>query len=209
LAAGARTKDLRPYLLHKTKHGGEGEDARLEVFMAAHQAARKCNVEPHSFCLRHRSGASLTASRSTCPNGHMLKPRGATAASCGIIPCVAKNPGQMECSVCRCTLGPRQWRASCIPCRYAVCQGCWEHTASSALHGREQLQLASGTAAPCCPSGHAMERMVGQQVRGDCACSLCGRNSLGATCPFFLSCRICAYDLCHHCARKGTADGRA
>merc|ERR1712203_633583 len=107
-----------------------------------------------------------------------------------------------DCNVCGSAMSRKKPRMSCSACRYSICEVCWERRRVY-LHG-SPTRADSVLSVPqlTCTAGHLLERLVGQVVHGDRSCSSCGKESLGSTVPFFLSCRPCRYDLCPACSRN-------
>eukprot|EP00927_Polykrikos_kofoidii_P042923 TRINITY_DN36990_c0_g1_i1.p1 TRINITY_DN36990_c0_g1~~TRINITY_DN36990_c0_g1_i1.p1 ORF type:complete len:1061 (+),score=140.18 TRINITY_DN36990_c0_g1_i1:283-3465(+) len=144
---------------------------------------------------------SSSASRSTavksatCSLGHQWKPKmlsfwqGRIHSRC--------------CSECGSHILRNERRMWCKRCKTSVCERCWGGGNSVMRFALASFDGDAGiSAAPRCLRGHVMERLAGQELRAGAVCKQCRTKELGATAPYFFSCRPCRYDLCVDCADR-------
>ncbi|CAK0910412.1 unnamed protein product [Prorocentrum cordatum] len=216
IAASIRTRDLAPYRAACALESAVGDDdlrRQWKIFAEARLGASRSRAnggedtadpneaDPEVVVRRSLSDASLDPRKrpseaswesyfsvavlgKACPNGHVMEAGPTSRRSL----CCA-SAGQEECFACVMPLKRGDRRVGCAACRHYFCERCW-HNSCNEIDGRSPLDRsspASSRARLRCPAGHALERMEGQAVRGTCACSECGRRSLGSTCAFFHS----------------------
>jgi len=111
-----------------------------------------------------------------------------------------------KCGDCRRRMPRTELRMVCKRCKLIRCEICWEARrdagdGSPNVRSRGNALRAAVDSSPKrrCLRGHQLERLAGQTLRGGAACRNCGMKELGATFPFFLSCRLCEFDVCPLC----------
>jgi len=134
-----------------------------------------------------------------CPRGHPLRP---VTSSCCSGP---SDPG--HCMLCGERMRKAEARLSCS-CKYMLCEDCFQHRHVVARQSGSAFGKAMSTDSMSvrCPKKHPMERVIGQPLNKSDTCSICGLTELGASTPFYLTCRLCAYNMCHSCARHSTVE---
>merc|ERR1712032_1534626 len=131
-------------------------------------------------------------SHANCPNNHMMK---------------ADQPKfwrrwHRDCNLCGSNIPSQKACMSCRICSYFDCNVCWERRRTHVQETPARANTSLVSSPLTCYSGHLLERLVGQVVHGDRSFSSCGKESLGSTVPFYLSCRPCRYELCPSCSRQ-------
>jgi len=129
-----------------------------------------------------------------CPRGHFLEP--VTTSCCATV----SDPG--HCMLCGLRIHKGEARMACS-CPYYLCEDCYQRKYVVARQTTSTVgkAVSMDSMAARCPKKHPMERIVGQPWGHSDTCRSCGLGELGASTPYYMTCRLCAYSICPSCAR--------